>query len=468
MAERFRPRAWRLPSGESEPLGTDPANSPENYEFCSTMRIKRRMVGELGQNEPGANLACQAGGPRDAEVAGASPARAGGPLLQIVAGSRPQTTATVFLGGGGLFQEGLTSILGDTDFRIVAAARKAEEITLTLSQDQRLLLIVDAGDDLSFAAGEIERFKGRFPAARVAVLTDADQIRNLLTLFRAGAHACFARGVTRDVLLKSLELVVLGETFLLPGVLPLVPDARESAAATAPAPNKGTTLSAQEKCVLRCLAEGHSNKVIANKIDIAVATVKVHVNSIFRKIGTSNRTQAAIWARTNIPQEEPAENRAILPAPALAPAAPLEDKGATEAAATVSPPAAAPRRLCELHAGPALKERPGRPASVERGACGSKQEGKTGVRRQSFDEELDRRAQRRLAEEEERHAEFVARTNHLRELRKAREDAERKTADCASAKLSAVPDEIPALMPLKTSSASPDERGSQHPGIGLA
>ena len=140
-------------------------------------------------------------------------------------GPRPSSS-----GRGGLFQEGLTSILGDTDFRIVAAARKAEEITLTLSQDQRLLLIVDAGDDLSFAAGEIERFKGRFPAARVAVLTDADQIRNLLTLFRAGAHACFARGVTRDVLLKSLELVVLGETFLLPGVLPLVPDARESAA----------------------------------------------------------------------------------------------------------------------------------------------------------------------------------------------------------------------------------------------
>ncbi len=136
--------------------------------------------------------------------------------------------------------------------------------------------------------------------------------------------------------------------------------------------------------------------------------------------------------------------------------------------AAIPPPDAAPKRPCEMLAQSALKERPGRPASVERGACGSKQEGKTGVRRQSFDEELIGDAQRRLAEEEERHAEFVARTNHLRELRKAREDAERKTADCASAKLSAVPDEIPALMPLKTSSASPDERGSQHPGIGLA
>jgi two-component system nitrate/nitrite response regulator NarL len=443
-------------------------------------------VGELGQNEPGASLACQAGKPQDAEVTGASPARADGPQLQIVAGLRPQRTAAVFLGRGGLFQEGLTSILSETDFHIIASACKAEEIALTLSQDQRLLLIVDAGDDLNFAAGEIERFKGRYPAARVAVLTDADQIRNLLTLFRAGAHACFARGVTGDVLLKSLELVVLGETFLLPGVLPLVRDPGESAAAAAPAPNKGATLSAQEKCVLRCLAEGHSNKVIANKIDIAVATVKVHVNSIFRKIGTSNRTQAAIWARNNIPQEEPAEDRAALPAPAsdaAATPAPAVEAAAAEAAAAdaaavvaaaveaaIPPPEAAPRRPCEMLAQSALKEKPARAVPVERSACGSKQEppSKAGVKRHSFDEELDRRAQRRLAEQEERHAEFLAKTNHLRELRKAREAAERKTMGCASAELSAEPEQMPALIPLKTSSASADERGSQRPGIRLA
>jgi two-component system nitrate/nitrite response regulator NarL len=433
------------------------------------------VVGELGQNEPGASLACQAGKPQDAEVTRASPARADGAQLQIVAGLRPQRTAAVFLGRGGLFQEGLISILNDTDFRIVASACKGEEIALTLSQDQRLLLIVDAGDDLSFAAGEIEHFKGRYPAARVAVLTDADQIRNLLTLFRAGAHACFARGVTRDVLLKSLELVVLGETFLLPGVLPLVRDPRESAAAAAPAPNKGATLSAQEKCVLRCLAEGHSNKVIANKIDIAVATVKVHVNSIFRKIGTSNRTQAAIWARNNIPQEEPAEDRAALPAPASDAAAipaPAVEAAAVVAAveAAIPPPEAAPRRPCEMLAQSALKEKLARAVPMERSACGLKQEppSNAGVRRHSFDEELDRRAQRRLAEQEERHAEFVAKTNHLRELRKAREAAERQTMGCASAELSAEPEQMPALIPLKTSSASADERGSQRPGIRLA
>ena len=54
-------------------------------------------------------------------------------------------------------------------------------------------------------------------------------------------------------------------------------------------------LSPREKLILRCIIEGDSNKCIARKIDIAEATVKVHVKAILRKIGVQNRTQAAIW-----------------------------------------------------------------------------------------------------------------------------------------------------------------------------
>jgi DNA-binding NarL/FixJ family response regulator len=429
-------------------------------------------VGELGQNEPGTNPAFDARKPENAELKGAALAPADAPHLQMLAPSRPPRIATVFLGRGGLFQEGLHSILSDTDFRIIASAPTAEKIALTPCADERLLLIADAGDDLNGAAAEIERFKARFPAARVAVLTDADQISNLVTVFRAGAHACFARGVTRDVLLKSLELVVLGENFLLPGVLPLVQAPREGAPAAAPASNRAASLSAQEKCVLRCLAEGHSNKVIANKIDIAVATVKVHVNSIFRKIGTSNRTQAAIWARNNIAQEEPAEEPAALgplldAAPAWAPVVEVPPKQAMMAA--ISPSEPAPDLAYEIVAPSSIEDKPARPAPVDRNGHGSKPEAlsKAGVRRYSLEEEIDRRTQRRLAEEEERHAEFVARTNHLRELRKAREAAEgRKAIECASEKLPA--DQIASLIPLKPSSKGGDERGSQHPGVGLA
>jgi len=401
-------------------------------------------VGELDQNDPDAALVLEAGGVHEAGTkAVGSASAAPGQACAIGAGA-PQSVATVILGRGGLFQEGLISILNGTDFRLVASVCSPDEAALALFEGQRLLLIVDAGDDLNLATGQIERFKQRFPMARVAVLTDADQISNLLSLFRAGAHACFARGVTRDVLLKSLELVVLGETFLLPGVLPLVREAQEEAsmAAAAMTSNKGSTLSAQEKCVLRCLAEGHSNKVIANKIDIAVATVKVHVNSIFRKIGTSNRTQAAIWARNNISQDEKSPNRASPPETPL-------DAAHDEA---LVPSPIVPLKPYEIPPPPLVRERTSRPGHTVRSACASKPGvAQPAPRKCPQEEELDRRTQRRIAEEQERHAEFLAKTNHLRELRKAREAAERQPMGCATANLSAEPGQVPTLLPFNPS-----------------
>ena len=58
-------------------------------------------------------------------------------------------------------------------------------------------------------------------------------------------------------------------------------------------------LSPREQSILRCLTEGDSNKSIARKIDIAEATVKVHMKAILRKIRVHNRTQAAIWGMNN-------------------------------------------------------------------------------------------------------------------------------------------------------------------------
>src|SRR5204863_8745959 len=67
-------------------------------------------------------------------------------------------------------------------------------------------------------------------------------------------------------------------------------------------------LSPREKAILRCLIEGDSNKCIARKIDIAEATVKVHVKAILRKIRVHNRTQAAIWGVNQGSPTRPADN----------------------------------------------------------------------------------------------------------------------------------------------------------------
>jgi two-component system nitrate/nitrite response regulator NarL len=210
----------------------------------------------------------------------------------------------------------LTRILGAADFRIVASATTVDELVLAAPPRHRsVLLIIDAGDDLSDAVRQVGVFKKRNPTGRIAVLADHDDPSDLVSAFRGGANACFIKVAPCDAFIKSLELVMLGETILPAAMLSMIPDGtevndhdheaavrdiRKAAGEYLEAEGGGTPrLSARERCILHCLIEGDSNKLIARKIEIAEATVKVHVKAILRKIRVHNRTQAAIWAMSN-------------------------------------------------------------------------------------------------------------------------------------------------------------------------
>ena len=95
-------------------------------------------------------------------------------------------------------------------------------------------------------------------------------------------------------------------------------------------------LSAREKSILRCMVDGDSNKVIARKIDITEATVKVHVKAILRKIRVHNRTQGAIWAMNNGASLWPENHCSPAIADASPPSALVPDR-ATEQVQLASP-----------------------------------------------------------------------------------------------------------------------------------
>jgi len=61
-------------------------------------------------------------------------------------------------------------------------------------------------------------------------------------------------------------------------------------------------LSKRQKEILQCLKQGASNKVIARQLQLAEATVKIHVKSLLKKLRLINRTQAAIWALEHLPE----------------------------------------------------------------------------------------------------------------------------------------------------------------------
>jgi two-component system nitrate/nitrite response regulator NarL len=215
-----------------------------------------------------------------------------------------------------LLREGLAKILSAADFRIIASASCFDDLVPTvLPRHRPILLVIDVGHDLNAAVRQVGLFKHWHPTARVAVLADHGQPNDIVSVFRAGANAFFIKVAPCDTFIKSLELVMLGETILPAAVLSVISDytdddegnhelaARDDGATAGkllePRSDDRPQLSTREKFVLTCLIEGDSNKAIARKINIADATVKVHVKAILRKIRVHNRTQAAIWAMSN-------------------------------------------------------------------------------------------------------------------------------------------------------------------------
>ena len=222
---------------------------------------------------------------------------------------RRQSFATVLIGKNILVREGIARILRAEHFRILASVSSVDELPSTLQSLQLLFLIVQAGDDFDLAVEHIGLVRDQHPGGRIAIVANHYRPAELALAFRAGASGYFVNVNSCDAFIKSIELVAMGETVFPPAFLSFALDTKSDHGRKAALPDENeraifvTTedtvapqLSPREKSILRCLIEGDSNKCIARKIDIAEATVKVHVKAILRKIRVQNRTQAAIWA----------------------------------------------------------------------------------------------------------------------------------------------------------------------------
>jgi two-component system nitrate/nitrite response regulator NarL len=202
--------------------------------------------------------------------------------------------------------------LDSTDFRIVATETDLQQIDLDGLAKSTCLLIVECSHDLSSAIQQIQHFKAGFPDGKVVLFADHLNLEELLSAFRAGTNAYFVSVQTCEAFIKVLELVMLGETVLPWELLRLIGKDTQAPPQASPGGScgasnngqgggteereRGPRLSERERFILRCIIEGDSNKHVARRLNIAEATVKVHVKAILRKIDVRNRTQAAMWA----------------------------------------------------------------------------------------------------------------------------------------------------------------------------
>ena len=213
-----------------------------------------------------------------------------------------------------MLREGLKHILSSTRFKLHSEGMTRDEILLDQNvPGSSFLVILDANLYPAMLAHGIASIKEQYPQARVVVLSDSFNLDDMRSAFQSGADGYCLATTGCEALIKYLDLVMLGEVvFPSAAFLSAISDTREEADTkeslaitvlpthlplgleTHESPIR--TLSSRESEILQCLMQGAPNKVIARKLDVAEATVKVHIKAILRKIRVANRTQAAMWA----------------------------------------------------------------------------------------------------------------------------------------------------------------------------
>ena len=198
---------------------------------------------------------------------------------------------------------GLRHVLSGTQFALTHDVFDPASYIPVFAESEPVLILLCESLQLNEYLEILERLKARYPSAWVVLVADHLEPDTVLRLYEAGLSGICPPAMAGNSLVKALELVVAGETFL-PAVVGQalleqsrrsMPDAQEIQ--VTPAAKRAGRLTDREAAILHCLTQGASNKVIAHRLGIAEVTVKVHIKSILRKVQAANRTQAAMWAR---------------------------------------------------------------------------------------------------------------------------------------------------------------------------
>ncbi len=241
--------------------------------------------------------------------------------------SSESAVPTYILRSDGLFREGLRLILSKTRFRPLGCAIDLEDLT-EIPDDGPILFIVAVDANHAVICSKI---RSRYPFAFIVAVADESNPRALANALDDGANAALFNTVSPSDLLSTLQAVINGKLILIDArlwPLEIQPKADDppSPPLSSEVPPLSTEvlwdvadepqaakLSAREVAILERIVRGDSNKQVARFFRIAEPTVKAHVKAILRKIGASNRTQAAIWAFNQRLYDPAGEQQAGLP-----------------------------------------------------------------------------------------------------------------------------------------------------------
>jgi DNA-binding NarL/FixJ family response regulator len=191
---------------------------------------------------------------------------------------------------------GLEQLLGGTqDIEVVAAAPDgmvAVELVAEHAPDVVLMDLHMPGLDGIEATRRIVQAA---PATRVVVLTSFSDRERILRALDAGAMGYLLKDAEPDELLNGIRTAARGDSPLAPRAASVMLTARQAQVGASDAGH--AELTEREREVLQLVGDGLGNKQIALRLAISEKTVKAHLTSVYRALGVTDRTQAALWVQ---------------------------------------------------------------------------------------------------------------------------------------------------------------------------
>jgi DNA-binding NarL/FixJ family response regulator len=182
---------------------------------------------------------------------------------------------------------------------VLAAADSERGFAIAAAEPDLDLVLLDLNIPGLAGIPALKAWRRRYPDVPVVVLSSAEDRPTVLAAIAAGAAGFIPKSSPNEVLLGALRLVLAGGKYLPPEVLAPVSGSGAKAARLAAERARSLEtlgLTDRQAQVLKLLAAGKSNKLICRELGLAERTVKAHISAVFRALGVTTRTQAALAA----------------------------------------------------------------------------------------------------------------------------------------------------------------------------
>ena len=195
-----------------------------------------------------------------------------------------------------IVRTGLAQLIGTApDLELVGSYPDGDTAVRGVVEDRPDVVLMDLSMPGVDGVEATRRISANTSEIRIVVLTSLADDNHIVDALDAGAIGYVLKHAHPDDLLSAIRSAAAGDSPLDPKAARVLLDSRRIRR------DSDVDLSDRELEVLRHVAQGKTNKVIARELGITERTVKAHLTSVFNQIGVSDRTQAALWATKHLP-----------------------------------------------------------------------------------------------------------------------------------------------------------------------